>query len=427
MEISNKTSEEFSAGYAPLISDEYLSDIELGSQTSSSNGLGASLSPDDHEVSTEKVAHISSKMKEHSREQNNGTTDHRHSTEGECQIRDESKIDEMQRRGSLKEKITTLEEEPALTSSSDEEEDGSDENEEQAEMVQLLAPSYADKELGEVQETELVKQESTLASAPSGYLDYLTFGTLCNCLSFLLFQQVPHDFDRRSSRSRNKQLFTTDERRAAIESLLLPLAVVLPGVAAGETNSQLDDDDEKKNSTENSEGYVPELCSFNTSFREERDPRCPTESTCKSKKSAVSGLTGSNGDDDNCAICMQNFGDPRDNLQFNCPNCAQRLHNECVVNWLELRNHQKCPCCRQELVSDDMIRKAVNKVRLDLGRNQALWEIDDLTQDENMSLQHEEVVFHNNTDRETVFSEISESVYTEDLSKDETEIIACRC
>jgi hypothetical protein len=98
------------------------------------------------------------------------------------------------------------------------------------------------------------------------------------------------------------------------------------------------------------------------------------------------------------------------------------------VAWLEHQNNQKCPCCREELISEEMIVKAVNKVRLDLGRDQ-LWDIDALSEkSETMSLQDDEIIFRDISDRDTVFSDISESVMTDARSSaDETELVAIRC
>mmetsp|Transcript_20040 Transcript_20040/g.55307 ORF Transcript_20040/g.55307 Transcript_20040/m.55307 type:complete len:189 (-) Transcript_20040:2159-2725(-) len=95
-------------------------------------------------------------------------------------------------------------------------------------------------------------------------------GALCSCLSFIFFTEVSNprrydDYDdddacsnSRRRRQRNKKtalehlLITTDERRMALESLLLPLSVVLPGVAAGE-NMSVAAKEETNNSNNNND------------------------------------------------------------------------------------------------------------------------------------------------------------------------------
>jgi hypothetical protein len=205
--------------------------------------------------------------------------------------------------------------------------------------------------------------------------------------------------------------------------ILLPWAIVLPKLAAGSVAASVQGG--KVNQSNENES-LPSLSEATTPSQS--DDATPSYPTVGPKSgSLVSSLTGP-ATDSKCPICRSRFTDAQKRPQLHCPHCSNRLHNDCVVAWLEHQNNQKCPCCREELISEEMIVKAVNKVRLDLGRDQ-LWDIDALSEkSETMSLQDDEIIFRDISDRDTVFSDISESVMTDARSSaDETELVAIRC
>lgn len=51
------------------------------------------------------------------------------------------------------------------------------------------------------------------------------------------------------------------------------------------------------------------------------------------------------GDEDLCAICLDNFYDKKHDFQ--CPVCNNLTHKECVNNWFD--HHDECVYCRQNI------------------------------------------------------------------------------
>jgi hypothetical protein len=54
--------------------------------------------------------------------------------------------------------------------------------------------------------------------------------------------------------------------------------------------------------------------------------------------------------------------EPSDQV-FTSNTCSHRFHTDCIMDWLERRNNTECPCCREDMVSDDDVWKIVKTMR----------------------------------------------------------------
>lgn len=171
------------------------------------------------------------------------------------------------------------------------------------------------------------------------------------------------------------------ERRAAVKAILSLLAVTIPDVAAAS------DDNSSNKGTE----------SFLIEKRSLTSPIAVNQ---------VDGFLSPTLLSQNfvCPMCWSAFSDDRG--YFRCPNCATCLHNDCVVTWIDLQNHQECPCCEFELITDDMIVKFLKKQREHEGGQFRLWDIDELStiDGESEDCGSGEVIFFHPDSQETSYS-----------------------
>eukprot|EP00523_Entomoneis_sp_CCMP467_P018355 CAMPEP_0168813412 /NCGR_PEP_ID=MMETSP0726-20121227/5146_1 /TAXON_ID=265536 /ORGANISM="Amphiprora sp., Strain CCMP467" /LENGTH=332 /DNA_ID=CAMNT_0008865543 /DNA_START=268 /DNA_END=1262 /DNA_ORIENTATION=+ len=172
-------------------------------------------------------------------------------------------------------------------------------------------------------------------------VSYLNPATVCECLAMLVCrEETAKRRQRRRKRPKLKQqLYTAQERKEAIVDILRPLAITLPAIAAerayfyGDLGPRKAEKTGEENSTLSSD--TPGMCSLGSSHDE--------------------------GCDNGCPLCDTIFS--QNHSQFRCPHCSQCLHNGCVADWMGVRKHQKCPCCRKEIISDEMILESVQMVR----------------------------------------------------------------
>jgi len=66
-------------------------------------------------------------------------------------------------------------------------------------------------------------------------------------------------------------------------------------------------------------------------------------------------------DEPMCSICLMEYEDG--DTIFRSPSCVHRFHQDCVMDWLERRNHTECPCCREPMVSDEDVWETVQQLR----------------------------------------------------------------
>jgi len=62
-----------------------------------------------------------------------------------------------------------------------------------------------------------------------------------------------------------------------------------------------------------------------------------------------------------CSICLMEYEDG--DVIFRSPSCVHRFHQDCLMDWLERRNHTECPCCRESMVSDEDVWETVQQLR----------------------------------------------------------------
>ena len=105
-------------------------------------------------------------------------------------------------------------------------------------------------------------------------------------------------------------------------------------------------------------------------YRTSADGDASSEASTASSSSTISSCVG-------CPIiCNKSLFPPPHQIQeldggrivlplrqqfFHCPHCQQRMHSHCAVQLLEHLNHQKCPCCRQSMISKVLLNKTVQR------------------------------------------------------------------
>lgn len=66
-------------------------------------------------------------------------------------------------------------------------------------------------------------------------------------------------------------------------------------------------------------------------------------------------------DEPMCSICLMEYEEG--DVIFRSPSCVHRFHQDCLLGWLERRNHTECPCCREPMVSDEDVWETVQQLR----------------------------------------------------------------
>jgi len=62
-----------------------------------------------------------------------------------------------------------------------------------------------------------------------------------------------------------------------------------------------------------------------------------------------------------CSICLGHYEE--EDIIFQSPSCMHQFHEECILDWLQRQAKTECPCCRDPMVDEDDVWKAVVKIR----------------------------------------------------------------
>jgi len=80
------------------------------------------------------------------------------------------------------------------------------------------------------------------------------------------------------------------------------------------------------------------------------------------KESAIGSIENDiSADEPMCSICLMEYEE--NDFIFKSPKCVHRFHQECLLDWLERRNNTDCPCCREQMVSDEDVWDTVQQLR----------------------------------------------------------------
>lgn len=132
------------------------------------------------------------------------------------------------------------------------------------------------------------------------------------------------------------RLMTRGERRSAMEELLAD---------AGHTDN---------NSTRNIDGDG------------ENGGRSQHQQDQNAPAGATDGEDEENNDLDSngepvCSICLMEYEE--DDVCFTSRTCVHKFHRDCILDWLERRDHTECPCCREPMVADEDVWDSVQLMR----------------------------------------------------------------
>ena len=231
-----------------------------------------------------------------------------------------------------------------------------------------------------------IRSQSTFTVVPSdpsmvtSLFQYVGVSTICSCLTDFVFQAsgvtsttAPSGAST-STRRQKKRLLSPRERRAAMEAILFLWTIPLPGPIdmSGVQKAKAVSATAHKGRRTIDEEYVFGVTSLdgeehdidNNQYSHLEDPRKPLQSR-------ISDLTSVSLGTHVCPLCsvhldhaiQANGGDDPPPAQIHCPHCHQRMHRDCLVDWLEHLNHQKCPCCRHELISNQLLKQTVERNR----------------------------------------------------------------
>ena len=180
-------------------------------------------------------------------------------------------------------------------------------------------------------------------------------------------------------RNESVRLMTREERRRAMELLLKE---------GGNDNDRENGQEQREEATGEQGGDI----------QGETEQSTPVAAESNNADDNVD--TESNGEPV-CSICLMEYGECRVQVEsrrflqhlntdpcyrhtlegvcFTSPTCVHRFHRDCLMDWLERRNHTECPCCREPMVADgdvwDMvqqIRKHQRKLRRQQNRNKGI-------------------------------------------------------
>eukprot|EP00545_Synedropsis_sp_CCMP1620_P012003 CAMPEP_0119015714 /NCGR_PEP_ID=MMETSP1176-20130426/11474_1 /TAXON_ID=265551 /ORGANISM="Synedropsis recta cf, Strain CCMP1620" /LENGTH=355 /DNA_ID=CAMNT_0006969027 /DNA_START=226 /DNA_END=1293 /DNA_ORIENTATION=+ len=135
-------------------------------------------------------------------------------------------------------------------------------------------------------------------------------------------------------RNHTVRLMTREERRSAMEELLTE-------VGNNRTN------------TENTE-------EGNEERRAEQSVLPPTDTDTEAEAQDNHDDIDTNGEPI-CSICLMEY--ENDDVCFTSRTCVHKFHRDCLMDWLERRNHTECPCCREPMVADDDVWDTVQQMR----------------------------------------------------------------
>ena len=231
-----------------------------------------------------------------------------------------------------------------------------------------------------------IRSQSTFTVVPSdpsmvtSLFQYVGVSTICSCLTDFVFQAsgvasitALSGAQSTSTRRQKKRLFSPRERRAAMEAILFLWTIPLPGpmdMSGVQKAKAVSATAHKEGRTTIDQEYVFEVTSLDggqhdiddNQYSHLEDPRKPLQSH-------ISDLTSVSLGTHVCPLCSVHLdhatqaNDDAPPAQIHCPHCHQRMHRDCLVDWLKHLNHQKCPCCRGELISDQLLKQTVERNR----------------------------------------------------------------
>lgn len=207
---------------------------------------------------------------------------------------------------------------------------------------------------------------------------------ICGCchirMGWLFRRYARHlQLEDEGPRSRNTRFMTRDERRAAMEALLL---------------DKIDKKKQKK---------------FNKQEETERTFESSNSESSSAGEVVIDEEVGDalSGDGDDvsmdgpmCCICLGDY--ENDECVFEPKTCSHRFHKVCILDWLQRHGKTDCPCCREGMVTEDEVWGAVKKLRKQkkkqlrrerrkLGRNAGFGE-EEMSETEEVSETEEDVV-----------------------------------
>ena len=202
---------------------------------------------------------------------------------------------------------------------------------------------------------------------------YLPFG-------FIFRRYIRHlDVDAGINNKNDSRTMTRQERRAALEELLLEQTTSGEQTA---TNWRLSLRRQKKQQTKltqktNESDPVVEDPSTE-SLRELSGSRDVDleQGTADEMADDLASCTGPL-----CSICLADFDG--DDAVLQSKTCSHQFHQQCILDWLERNHNTDCPCCRVAMISEDNIwsivkekRKVQKRQNKKLGRQQCVVEDD---------------------------------------------------